>query len=411
MNIKGLRKLFRFDGYCVVEAIFAEKGVEVKLVLDKRRTLCCPHCGRPGHKIEEEERSARDLPFGCARLVYVYYPAVRIRCKVCSKRSWLTPNEIDSQKGATKRLMRSVCLMCCHMPVSRVAELLNIYDTRLRRWDKAVLSELLGEVKLDNLRVLLVDEKAIGKNRQFVTVVLNGESGDLLHCHEGKKQESLDVFWDILTEEQKSSIEVVCIDRGGAYQASIEKNLQHADIAFDKFHLVQNLNKEVGDIRKDESKRLTKEGDEDGAAEIKGQRYNLIRRPENNSEKQEDRLGALLKRNETLNKSYMVLEDFRDALGQRYICHAETALESWIKMTVESGVEKLESFAKRISKVTDRIINAVRYQVSNGMIEGFNNLISRVIHRGCGYSDMDYLKLKLRQASMPECFKLLLSQT
>ena len=232
MNTKGLRTLFNFDGYCVDEIIFAEKGVEVKLAPDNRRTLCCPLCGKPGYQIDEEPRFARDLPFGCARLVYVYYPAVRIRCNGCSKRSWLTPKEIDSQKGATKRLMRSVCLMCCHMPVSRVAELLNVHDTRLRRWDKAILSELLGEVNLNNIRVLLIDEKAIGKNRQFVTVVLNGDSGDLLHCHEGKKQESLDVFLEQLSEEQKSSIQVVCIDRGGAYQASVTKNLPHVDIAF-----------------------------------------------------------------------------------------------------------------------------------------------------------------------------------
>jgi hypothetical protein len=38
--------------------------------------------------------------------------------------------------------------------------------------------------------------------------------------------------------------------------------------------------------------------------------------------------------------------------------------------------------------------------LTSGLIEGFNNLIARMIHKACGYRDLDYLELKLRHRSV-----------
>jgi transposase len=54
-----------------------------------------------------------------------------------------------------------------------------------------------------------------------------------------------------------------------------------------------------------------------------------------------------------------------------------------------------------MQEAAERIVNAIRYQLNNGRLEGFNNLIARILHRGCGYHDADYLLLKLRQAALP----------
>jgi hypothetical protein len=40
------------------------------------------------------------------------------------------------------------------------------------------------------------------------------------------------------------------------------------------------------------------------------------------------------------------------------------------------------------------------HHITTGPLEGFNNTISRIIHRACGVRNMDYLFLKLRQESL-----------
>ena len=225
-----------------------------------------------------------------------------------------------------------------------------------------------------------------------------------------KGKNSLKVFFDKLSDAQKATIKMVCMDRGGAYMKCVKEELKSADIAFDKFHLVQNLNEVISQIRRDEWNRLQEDNDKEGAKLVKGQRYNLLRRPENNTDAQQKWLDSLLEVNKPLSISYMLLDEFREVLSQPYICWAERDLNFWIKSAQNSGVKKIAAFAKKMKKATDGIINAVRYKVSNGMLEGFNNLISRIIHRGCGYKDKMYLELKLRQESLPEEFKVPISQ-
>ena len=117
----------------------------------------------------------------------------------------------------TLRLLRHAALLARDLPNTKAAALLGVGDTRLRNWDKAVLAKHLPKPNLDNIRFLMVDEKAIGKGHDYVTVVLNGETGELLHCHEGRKKESLKAFFDKLSNEQKACIKAICVDRLGAY--------------------------------------------------------------------------------------------------------------------------------------------------------------------------------------------------
>ena len=47
---------------------------------------------------------------------------------------------------------------------------------------------MLSDPDFSNLRVLLIDEKSVGPHHQYITVVINGENGEVLHLAEGKKK-------------------------------------------------------------------------------------------------------------------------------------------------------------------------------------------------------------------------------
>jgi len=168
--------------------------VQVQLRVDKRKRLCCPGCDGKVRSEISEPRTARDMPFGPAVYALIMYPAIRIRCSHCRQQAWLSPPEIDSRRRVTLRLLRYAALLARDLPNTKAAALLGVGDTRLRSWDKAVLAEHLPKPDLDNIQFLMIDEKAIGKGHDYVTVVLNGESGELLHCHEGKKRNRSRLF-------------------------------------------------------------------------------------------------------------------------------------------------------------------------------------------------------------------------
>ena len=130
---------------------------------------------------------------------------------------------------------------------------------------------------MDDLRILLIYVKAVRKHHGYVTLVMNGISGELLHLGEGKKKEGLQGFFDHLSKEQKASIVAVAMDRAGAHHGVVKAQLPQADIVLDKFHLIADYHAVIDEVRRAEWRKATAEHKD----VIKGQRYNLFRNPSN----------------------------------------------------------------------------------------------------------------------------------
>jgi transposase len=69
-------------------------------------------------------------------------------------------------------------------------------------------------------------------------------------------------------------------------------------------------------------------------------------------------------------------------------------------MASASGLAPFQRLAKSFKRHSDRVLGFVKHHLTSGLIEGFNNLVSRMIHKACGYRDLDYLRLKLRHHSV-----------
>ena len=111
------------------------------------------------------------------------------------------PPEIHPLRYATWRLMRRVAAWASVCPASTVAAMFDISESTVRRYELDVLHADLPEPLLDGIEILLVDEKAVRKGHGYVTLVLNGRTGELLHMAEGKKKESHEDFFDKYTEQ------------------------------------------------------------------------------------------------------------------------------------------------------------------------------------------------------------------
>jgi len=292
------------------------------------------------------------------------------------------------------RLVASWASIC---PASSVAAMFEISESTVKRYELDVLQADLPEPLLDGIEVLLVDEKAVRKGHGYVTVVLNGRTGELLHMAEGKKKESLESFFAKLSAAQKASIQAVCIDRNGAYRAVIDAQLPHVEVVHDHFHLVANLNAAIDEVRRTEWRQAKDEG----KRVIKGSRYLLIAGLENLNDKGKDRLIELMKLNERLSQAYLLKEEFR----QIYASTADPAkaaarFKRWCDTVFDSGLAPLCRFAKGLLRDLGAAAAFFKHRITSGPIEAFNNQIARLIHRSCGIANLGYLFLKMRAQSL-----------
>lgn len=393
---KVIRNLFTFKGY-VVEKISANaEAAQVDLRRDHRMKPVCPECGAGLQRGRQLWQMARDLPWGPLAWVFIRYEVFQGYCAACRCHVTLHPEEIVPHAQATTRLKLLVSRLCRFMPLSHIEDVVPVPASTAYRWDKAHLEQTLPRPCLDGLRILLIDEKAVRKRYGYVTLVMNGETGELLHWAEGKKKESLEPFFEQLSDEQKQSIQAVAIDRNGAYYHVVREKLPEAAVVYDKFHLLQNYHKVIDRIRNAEYRTASQQDQQI----IKGQRFNLYRNPENLSEEQAKDLDALLKLNKNLSTAYVLKDALKRLWTYRYRACALKYLARWVDWARESALPALVQFAEGLWRDRDEVVAYCRHPITTGRLEGFNNTISRFIHRACGIRDLNYLFLKLRQESL-----------
>jgi transposase len=396
MYVYGIRALFVFEGYVVQKITMSRDLAQVFLRRDGRHGLRCPGCGGRMNVHRTLIQTGRDLPLGTALHVILTYPAIQGRCTACGGFSTIRPGGIDDHARATRRLMEFVSRLARYLPLLHIREVVGVDDATAFRWDKAILQRDLPPPNLDDLRILLIDEKAVRKHHGYVTLVMNGASGELLHMAEGKKKESLQSFFDKLSKEQKASIVAVAMDRAGAYYEVVKEQLPAATIVFDKFHLVANYHAVIDEVRRAEWRKASAEHKD----VIKGQRYNLFRNPANRTAEQTQSLMNLLHMNRNLAIVYILKDALKKLWDYKYPKAAAKYLARWAGWAAVSGVEALRKFARSLLKAKDEVLNFCRHHITIGPLEGFNNTISRIIHRACGVTNLDYLFLKLRQESL-----------
>ena len=390
-----LRSLYESEGYRV-ESVNTEPGrAQVTLLWDERRLPRCGACGKLMRINRKTWQGAMDLPLGPASFVLVVYEAVQGYCRHCGRYETVRPLEIVEQHTATLRLMRHISLLCRWLPVQRVCELVPIPPMTAYRYDRYILQTELPAPQLDGIEALLIDEKHLGR-AGFLTLVLNARTGELLWLAEGRGKDALNGFFAKLTAPQKASIGAVGIDRSGAYRAAVEAHLPEADIVFDKFHLISNLGEVIDKVRR----RTQAQTDAEGRALLKGQRYNLLRNPENLSTDGRRDLKLLLAANRELSVVYLLKDAFKAVWTYTYRRSADKCLSNWIAMALESGIRELARFARGLTEAKEQILNFCQHRITSARIEAFNSIVSRVIHKACGVANLDFLFLKLRQESL-----------
>jgi transposase len=401
VECKSLKHNYAARGYICSSITLKGNWLRVKLRRDKRFGYACTICGNKKMRVTKRYIAhARDCPQnGFAVLAEIQYPSVQTYCKECEQHHTFRPSLIHPKTQATLRFMEYVADLCQDMPAQKVAQRLQLSPTTVCEWDKRILKNRLPAPDLDQLEVLLVDEKAVRKGHHYVTVVMNERNREVLHMSEGRKGESLMSFFEKLTKAQKRNVKAVGIDRGGAYLAAVKAALPQADIVFDKFHILANLNDAIDDIRREEYRHAVQRSPK-MAKLLKGQRYNLFRLAENRTERQTLRLRELLEANAVLSSAHALAEQLRVLWTYWHRGYAERFLRNWVSMVEESGIVRLIRFARYLWRSREGVVNFVLHRITSGPLEALNGTIERILRRSCGMRDIDYLFLKVRQESL-----------
>ena len=192
------------------------------------------------------------------------------------------------------------------------------------------------------------------------------------------------------------------MDMSRSYYPAAQELLPELTIVFDRFHVMQLVNKSVDKIRRKQQTNL----DKDGKKIIKGSRFLFLSNYENLDEDKQLRLDQLLEVNEPLLVMHTMKEQLRNLWGKSSRKEAKIFLGTWALDAIGAAYDyqdktgsdvlmPLRKLALSLMKHMTGILGYFKYHITNGKMEGINNKIKTLKRQAYGFRDKAYFRLRL----------------
>ena len=370
------------------------RGAAVTFTISQpRESYCCSQCGsedvigRGGH-----DRRFRTLPIG-GKPVYLSFWVPRVECHGCGSVRRVKVGFADERVSYTRAFERYALELSRYMTIKDVACHLQISWDVIKEIQKRNLRRRFGKPKLKHLKQIAIDEISTGKGHRYVTIVMDLESGAVVHVGEGKGGDALTAFWKRL-RRSGAKVQAVATDMSPAYIDAVCTHLPNATLVFDRFHVVKLYNEKLSELRRALYHQLKDTMQKDV---LKGVRWLLLKRPENldPSRREPQRLKDALRLNEPLATAYFLKEQLNEIWEQEDQEAATALLMDWITYAESTGVQILHKFAKTLRLHACGILAWYDYPISTGPLEGTNNKIKTMKRQAYGFRDTEFFKLKI----------------
>ncbi|MDA3920679.1 MAG: ISL3 family transposase [Salinisphaera sp.] len=394
--IVGLR------GQCVKHVTWDDERDTLVFHCDRdRRFKAVDHrTGSRGTVNRRLRRFVQDLPvWGRPVVLSIEYCQLKIGA---TDRRMERLSFVEPGHGFTQRFARFVSQLARHMSIAAAANYTGLAWRTVKAMDQRALTRDLAAMDpgaLTGLRVLGVDEVARAKGQDYLTIVYDLDSGDLVWVTPGRRASDLTAFFDQLDEPVAQGIEAVAMDMWKPFEQAVHNALPNAAIVFDRFHVMQQYSKVIDQVRRDEFKRAAK-ADKNI---LVGSRYLLLKNADNLSDDQTVRLDELLAANGPLNAVYALKEQLQQLWhAPASITHMGQRLDQWCELANATELAPMRGFVAMLQRHRTGICNYAEHPITTARLEGGHVAIGLIRKRARGLLDTEYFKLKIRQSAVPE---------
>ena len=384
----------------------------------------CECCGRRMHVNNSRKTIIRHLSIG-GNYSCLEFKRYQLRCPDCGETKMQDIKFKADGHRITKELYQYVMdlLATGVYTLKQVAEITGLGKNTVKSIDLNRLKNLYtvdGKelIKPENpVKFLAIDEFKLHDGHKYATHIIDLETGHILWISEGKKKQVVYDFIEHVGLEWMDNVEAVACDMNSDFQEAFEEMCPHIQPVFDYFHIVKNFNEKViSEVRKDEQKRLSDEGNFEAAKALKGTKYILMSNRSTLREKDNlagtaynngselfgihqsfRKSGYEAKYDELLkeNKLFFTADLVKEKLSYAYKLTDEILMAKEITEIINICIATDNSHFKWFSNLLlghfeGIIAHATYSNASAGKIEGINNRIKTLRRQGYGYPDDEY---------------------
>jgi len=239
----------------------------------------------------------------------------------------------------------------------------------------------------DRYYYLSIDEKAVQKGHEYISILSDEQTGVVLEVIDGRGDDSVDELCQTaLTEEQRNEVRTVCTDMWQPYIKGAKTYFPNALHCHDNYHLVGYLNKAVDKCRRREVKQNE---------ELKNTKYIFLKDKMNLTDEQYFKFESIRKANYEVSRAWQVKENFRDISFRQSPESALTLYRMWRQNAVKVNIKEINQVIETFDRHQKGIINAITTGANNARAERLNGSIQELKTIGRGYRNTENFRIAI----------------
>ena len=385
-----LNYTLNFKGFVFGKSYFGKErrghpSIEIEIVPRKGSKAICSGCNKPRSGYDTlSPRLFEHISFW-GFLVFFVYSMRRVDCPECGVKVESVP-WANGKNHMTSSYSWFLAMWSRRLSWQEVAE---CFKTSWYHVFKSVeMAVEWGRARLDlsNIFSIGIDEVLWQRGHKYLTLVyqIDAHCKRLLWVGKERTVDTLFDFFKWFGKERTADLRFVCSDMWKPYLKVIKKKAKNALHILDRYHIVAQINKAIDKVRAQEVKKLKDNGQE---PVLRNSRWIFLKRPENLTEKQDQKLSELLNLNLKTIKSYLLKEDFQAFWEYVSPYWAGKFLDRWTSKAMYSRIKPMKKVAKTIRKHKPLILNwfKAKKSISAAATEGLNNKLKLTFRKSYGF--------------------------
>jgi transposase len=229
---------------------------------------------------------------------------------------------------------------------------------------------------------LSLDEFSQHKGQgRYVTTVVDLDHPSLLEVIDSHQQDDLIATLSALYPvAERMAVEEVSIDMWASYTTVVRTVFPQATIVYDRFHVMQHVNREINHLRKQMK------------VKFKGAPHLLWKHHQDLDDDQRARLHQGLKEHPCLAMAYELKEElFTLYETARSVSGARRQLRRWLRMARLLYVDSAAMIERHLEGICQYFAN----HTTSGITEGINTRIKLIKRQGYGFPCFPHFRLRL----------------
>jgi len=366
------------------------ENVDIFVSCDLDIALNCPKCNAPCPRYDNRKRSWRHLDT-CQYQTMIHACIPRVKCGTHGVIQIKTP-WAEQNSRFTASFESSVINWLKETSINAVSRRFRLSWNAVDGIMNRAVKRGLACRRRSSVKHLAVDEVSSKKGHKYVTIISN-EKGEVIDVTDDRKKESLISFYKSLTKRDLENIETVSMDMSQSYIFATKECVENweSKICFDRFHVMQDLNKAVNQVRKSEMRTIPQPFREP----LHKSRFCWLRSQATLKINHKQQIRELESIAIKTARAWSIRQYAGNIWDYRSRYWATKAWMKWYDWAIRSRLQPVKTAAASIKKNLWGIVNAIIHNKNNAGAEGINSQIKVLKVKARGFKNKERFKASI----------------